>query len=305
MLLSDYQNQVQQLVHDSAGIDYQLTDLNLFINEARNRVAEDFWCVRTYFTNLTAIVNQEIYPIFGGAGGVKVTAGGTYVSAPTVTFSAPSSGVTATGTAIMSGTSPNLTVVGVAMTNWGSGYSTAGVTPTVTFSAGVVTATGTPVILNNVIDIYTISYLLPPGSAGFRRVGLLWAVFSVFNFFYRSNTTNGGPPTVWTSLADQNQFYLSPANPDQNYILELDAFVFPNPLVNPTDVETQIPLVCQELVQYQAAYKALLKAQNFDQADYYDKKYEMRARQKNLSRVPPRKPNIYNSSIRRIQRGYA
>lgn len=304
MLLSDYINQVQQLVHDSSSIDYTNADLTLYINEARNRVAEDFWCVRTYFQNLTAIVNQETYPMTGACGGAKVTVGGTYASAPTVTFSPPSSGITATGTAVMSGTAPNLTVVGVAMTTWGTGYSTAGTPSTVTFSAGTVTAQGVPIILNNVIDIYTISYLYPPGLQGFRRAMLQWAPFAHFNAIFRMNTTNGGPPGMWSAIPDQNIFYLFPANPDQNYVLEIDAYTWPNPLVNTTDAETQIPLTCQELVQYQAAYKALLKAQNFDQADYMDKKYDKRALEKNLRRTAPRRPNIYQNVWRRTQRGY-
>lgn len=304
MLLSDYTLQVQDLVHDNQFLDYQQSDLTRYINEARNRVAEDFWCVRTYFQNLTAIVNQETYPMSGAVGGAKVTAGGTYSSTPAVTFSAPSAGITATGTAVMQGTGSNQTVVGVAMTNWGSGYSTV-TPPTVTFAAGAPTATGTPVVLNNVIDIYTISYLYPPGLQGFRRQMLLWAPFTAFNAVFRMNTTNGGPPGCWSAVSDQNIFYLYPANPDQNYVLEIDAYTWPNPLVNTTDVETQIPLVCQELVQYQAAYKALLKAQNFDQADYYDKKYKARAVEKNLSRTAPRRPNVYQNIWRRVQRGYA
>jgi len=303
VLLSDYITQVQDLVHDSSGIDYSTTDLTRYINEARQRVAEDFWCVRTYFTNLTAIVGQETYPMSGGVGGAKVTVGGTYAVTPTVTFSAPSSGVTATGTAVMSGTAPNMTVVGVAMTNWGSGYSTTQAN-TVTFAAGAVTAQGTPVVLNNVIDIYTISRMYPPGLTGLQRAMLQWAPFGTFNAILRFNTNNSGVPSVWTAVSDQNQFWLYPAMPDQNYILEIDAYTWPNPLVNTTDVETQIPLTCQELVQYQAAYKALLKAQNFDQADYYDKKYQARATQKNLSRTAPRRPNIYQNVWRRVQRGY-
>jgi len=304
MLLSDYITQVQDLVHDSSNIDYANSDLTRYINEARNRVAEDFWCVRTYFTNCTAVINQETYPMSGGVGGAKITLGGTYAAPPSVTFSAPSSGVTATGTAVMSGTGSNQTVVGVAMTNWGSGYSTAGTPVTVTFGAGAPTATGTPVVFNNVIDIYTISRMYPPGLQGLQRAMLQWAPFASFNAFLRYNTLNSGPPSVWTAISDQNIFYLYPAAPDQNYILEIDAYTWPNPLVNTTDVDTQIPLTCQELVQYQAAYKALLKAQNFDQADYYDKKYQARATQKNLSRTAPRRPNIYQNVWRRVQRGY-
>ena len=59
-----------------------------------------------------------------------VTAGGSgYSSAPTVTFSAPTSGITATGTATVSGGA----VTAVTITNAGNGYTSA---PTITFSGG-------------------------------------------------------------------------------------------------------------------------------------------------------------------------
>jgi hypothetical protein len=72
---------------------------------------------------------------------IPVSGGSGYTTAPTVTFSAPATGTTATGTAtITSGV-----VTGVTITNPGSGYTSA---PTVTFSAapsGGVTATGVAV----------------------------------------------------------------------------------------------------------------------------------------------------------------
>lgn len=75
-----------------------------------------------------------------GVSSVTITAGGTYTGAtPTVTFSAPTSGTTATGIAILNGA--GTAVIGVLITNAGSGYAAA---PTVTFSAGG--ATGTAVL---------------------------------------------------------------------------------------------------------------------------------------------------------------
>lgn len=72
-------------------------------------------------------------------GSVTITSGGSgYTTAPTVTFSAPASGTTATGTS----TIQNGEVISVTITNPGSGYTSA---PTVTFSAPTsgTTATGT------------------------------------------------------------------------------------------------------------------------------------------------------------------
>jgi hypothetical protein len=80
----------------------------------------------------------------GGVTGVTITSGGSgYAAAPTVTFSAPASGTTATGTAtITSGA-----VTSVTITDPGSGYTSA---PTVTFSAPTTgtTAAGTAAIGN-------------------------------------------------------------------------------------------------------------------------------------------------------------
>jgi hypothetical protein len=78
----------------------------------------------------------------GGVAAVILTNGGGtgYATAPTVTFSAPASGTTATGTATINSSG---VVTGVTITNAGSGYS-ANAMPTVTFSASPagITATG-------------------------------------------------------------------------------------------------------------------------------------------------------------------
>ena len=76
-----------------------------------------------------------------------ITAGGSgYTSAPTVTFTAPPSGTTATGTATVASGA----VTGITITNAGTGYSTA---PTISFTGGggsaaaatATLSTGTPV----------------------------------------------------------------------------------------------------------------------------------------------------------------
>ena len=84
-----------------------------------------------YVYSLDVIGGSDIVaPSDGSVSGVTVTAGGTgYVTAPTVTFSAPPAGGTlATATAAVDGSG---VVTGIAMTNPGSGYVTA---PTVTLS---------------------------------------------------------------------------------------------------------------------------------------------------------------------------
>lgn len=73
---------------------------------------------------------------------VTVSAGGSsYTSAVVVTFSAPASGVTATGTAVVSSNA----VQSVTITNPGNGYSSA---PTITFSGGGGTAAAATSVLS-------------------------------------------------------------------------------------------------------------------------------------------------------------
>jgi hypothetical protein len=295
MLLSDYTNQTQQLVHDTSSLDYSQSDMTFFINEARKQVARDFWCVRQYIINLSLIINQETYPITSGVGGARVTAGGVYSNTPTVTFGPPPvGGVQATGVAIMGGSGAAQFVQQIGMTNWGLGYTSV---PTVTFGSGAATAIATAML--NILDIYTVSYL-----SGARRAMLQWAAFGRFNAIFRMNTTNGGPPGVWSGYNEQNLFYVYPANPDFTYPLEIDAYVLPTPLVNTTDSDIQINEPAADVVQWWAAHLALIKSQNFEQAEYFAKKYAAQAQKIGLSRFAPRRPNIYQNVWRRVQRGY-
>src|SRR5215475_13142821 len=130
MLLSDYIAQVQFLVHDASNADFSLVELTRAINNARIAVSLDFPCVRQLFiappnnapispvyTPVSVIRNVEAYPLSAANGS-------------------------------------NGQVVGVALTNGGSGYSSP---PTVTFTqtpappAGFVPAQATAVLVNGVV----------------------------------------------------------------------------------------------------------------------------------------------------------
>ncbi len=294
MLLSDYISQVQELIHDSSAIDFTALEITGFVNNARNRVALDFHCVRSFYQNLTTIPGQETYPITGGVGGAAVTAGGVYAVAPTVTFG-PSGGggTTATGTPVMTGEAPSLSVSSISMTNWGSGYTSL---PAVTFSSGAAAATA--VALINVLDILSISSIY-----GTQRTMMNWRVFTEFQAFMRCSVTRSGQPFVWSNYTEQNLFYLY-AVPDQAYTLEMDAVIMPNPLVAVTDTDLQIINPMADCVQFYAAHLALLKSQNFEQAEYYSKKYEQRQAKIQQTRQTRRLMNAYQNMWRRAQRGY-
>ncbi len=98
-----------------------------------------------------------------GVAYTTITNGGSgYTSTPTVTFSAPSSGTTATGTAVIL----NGAVIQIVITNPGSGYTTA---PTITFSAaptGGTTATATAT-LGSALSGIANNYAGPSGKTYF------------------------------------------------------------------------------------------------------------------------------------------
>lgn len=55
MLLSDYQGQVTDLLHDPEYQVWTQTQVNGYINEARNRICVDTWCLRQ-------IITPDVYP---------------------------------------------------------------------------------------------------------------------------------------------------------------------------------------------------------------------------------------------------
>lgn len=59
--LVTYQTQVQRLLHDTSGNFWPLPELTDYINEARNRVAQDTKCLRQLVTSITLPNAQETY----------------------------------------------------------------------------------------------------------------------------------------------------------------------------------------------------------------------------------------------------
>lgn len=61
MGLATYQTQVQRLLHDTSANFWSLPELTDYINEARNRVAQDTKCLRQLVTGLALSVGVEAY----------------------------------------------------------------------------------------------------------------------------------------------------------------------------------------------------------------------------------------------------
>ena len=151
--------------------------------------------------------------------------------------------------------------------------------------------------LHNVFDIHTASVVW-----GTERPMMYWFPFSVFQAYCRANTANPqGRPSIWSNYTETNKFFLFRV-PDQTYGLELDCICMPDPLVNVTDVETQIPLPVSDAVQFYAAHLCFLKLQQYQAAEYWEAKYKRRILELNSSRRAPRRINQYYSWNARLGR---
>jgi len=290
VLLSEYIAQVRGLIHDSDGTDWTDTEIVSHINSARTTVALDTHCVR----NLKAvycIADQETYPLSGGIGAVTVTAGGSgYTSAPTVSFSGGSPSTPAAATATVSGGS----VTSVTMTSWGSGYSS---TPAVTFSGGGGSgAQATATALLNVLDLFSVTI-----NWSNLRSTLDWHPFNAFQAFCRSNPMLRSVPAAWSGYIEQNLIYLFPI-PDTSYRMEWDIVTLPSPLSSGSDSDGEIKQPYADAVQYYAAFLALMKMQQFDQANVLRNLYRHRIRQIQSTKQTVRLMSAYSTYLPRFVR---
>lgn len=311
MLLSDYISQVQFLVHDQSNQDFTTAELTAQINNARLAVALDFHCVRKLYISppnnapisalynpVSVIQNVEAYPLLSANGlnsqivGAAITVGGAnYTAAATVTFAAgPAGSVRATGTPVIT----NGVITGVNMTAWGQGY-TPGTLPSVTFAdtGGGSGATATAVAFNNVFNVISISYIW-----GNQRYMLKFRGFTLFQAYMRSLLTFNQRALIWT-IHEQSGTVLIQPPPDQPYVSEWDVLAMPQPLVNPSDVDTDVIPPWSDAVQYWAAMLCLNKLQNFEQADHYFKIYSARVPKIIIGAGGTRIPNPYHRTFQR------
>lgn len=320
MLLSDYISQVQFLLHDQTNADFSQSELTGQINDARTAVSLDFHCCRTAYLSaafnapnvtlyapVSTIQNQEIYPLNGPNGqngivvGANVVAGGSgYSSATTVTFgTGPTGFVQATGAPVIA----NGVITGINMTAWGTGYNPAlpasspgtPQPPTVTIAdtGGGTGASATATMFNNVFNVLSISYLW-----GNQRYMLRYRAFTLFQAYMRSQLFFTQRGLIWT-IHEQMGYVLIQPPPDQNYVTEWDVLNTPLPLLNPGDVDTQIVQPWSDAVQYYAAYKCLLKLQNFQQAEFMLKLYSARVPKIIIGAGGTRIPNPYHRTYQR------
>lgn len=302
MQLSDYIAQLRLLIHDLNASDFTDANLTGFINQARNRVALDTQCVRSYIPGLNTIAQQEIYPLTGFVGGLAVQAGGTNYTNPTITIAAPGGGgTTATGVAVLQ----NGIIIGATVTNWGTMYASA---PTVT----VTDATGTGAVLTPVTGINIINWLQPIDLLwGNLRINFEYLPFLEFNTYPRSYQFQFGRSGVFTVHLGNQQVYLFPIPDQSTYPMAISVTIQPNNLMLTTDVDNQVIYPWNDAVQLYAAHLSYASIQNLGMADYYYAggdprkplgKYELRIRQLPAAITPYRITNPYVLARMRLRR---
>lgn len=63
MALTAYQTQCQRFLHDTNAAMWPVTELTDYINEARNRICADTYCLRQVVTGLSTVAGTELYSV--------------------------------------------------------------------------------------------------------------------------------------------------------------------------------------------------------------------------------------------------
>jgi len=108
-----------------------------------------------------------------------------------------------------------------------------------------------------------------------RRYTLSFRGFGVFQAWARMLQAQGwtAQPAIWT-IHQQDRFVYVDPPPDQFYRSEWDVVRVAAPLINLTDIDTDIPDPWAQAVQFKAAEYLLMKHQNFGQVAFYAQKYD-------------------------------
>lgn len=271
LTLGAYLRQVQSLVHDSTESAWTRREMIERINDARKDVSLDMQVVRTLVTGVQFIQGVEIYNFDGAVCGAQMQASGTNYSGPfaDVSFGPPAAGgVQAYGYATVT----NGMVNQIIMTQWGQWYSQV---PTIEITDPGGTGSGAfagAITMLNAINVLSISNLWNT-----MRYSLSYRSFTIFQAWARSLQAQGfkSHPGMFTIRPGENIVYVEPV-PDQTYFTEWDIVKLAEPLVGTTDIDREIKDPYAQAVQYKAAAYLLMKHQNFNQAQFYEQKYDAR-----------------------------
>ena len=306
--LFNYQQEVQQLLGDQNEQRFNIDDLTMFINRARNKVAEATQCLRALPPSSGSLLT--LVPVAVGSG---------YI-APVVTISAPDAigiqTVQATATANVVGgqiTSYNIVNAGVGYVNVP--------TVTITDSAGVgATAliTLTPFVSANagqeVYNFSDISAIVAANLPGYgeiisvQAIAVSWgswkptlrniAAWSAFQAYCRTwNVGQQNYPGVWSQRGQgaSGSVYLFPI-PSILAQMDFDCYCRPIPLASNSDVEA-IPHPFTEAVPFYAAYWGYMSAQNQDMAAVMLQTYKTNLTEARMFATPAITPDYYPSGL--------
>ena len=302
-MLTYYQNQLYSLLGVASTTTlYTPTQINAYINEARNQVAMRGQCVRC------------LSPVSGPITSLQLVTGGSgYSSAPTVTITGPdfpsgflpsATGVQATAVAVTSGAQ----VTAVTLLSTGTGYFQ----PGISFSGGSpsVTAQATAIISNVTATVqgqeqYPFSGILSAiqlnttysginSVVAVRSVAFVWGTFryqriacSFSKYQALVRTWSQAYQDIPSFVSQYGQgvngtLFMYPV-PNSPYQYEADTICLPVPLIDDNTFDA-IPPPWVDCVKYYAANLALLGAGRYGDA--------MR-----MSNDDPRNPGLFQQQM--------
>jgi hypothetical protein len=256
-LLSDYEADTADLLHDPSNRIWTLAQLDRYINKARAQLVRDTGCLRTLQQSVCT-QGQEAYT-FGQVSGALITAGGSGYSTPTIAFS----GGGGSGVAATLGVT-NGAITSITFTSFGSGYTSA--------PSYVITGAGSGAVIQiGAINASTYDVLGISIYWGTSRYSLGWRAWSQFSAELRTWASYQQRPALWAVYGD-TQFYLGPT-PDQSYAMELDTIVLPTALTDYVTVDP-IPVLAQDPIPFYAAYLAKFNERSYGEAEVLRGQYE-------------------------------
>jgi hypothetical protein len=304
MALNAYIGDVYDLLHDQGGQFFSLAKIVRYVNQARQKIAQDTQCIR--------ILTPSASPVLT----LAIVNGGSNYTAPTLTIDPPTgnayNAIQATATATVSGG----VITGYTLTNPGAGYITS---PSVaitdaTGSGGVITSAINPVLYTiagqETYAVTTAAAVIAAANPGVNQVlgvqsiAVAWgsvkpvldyAPFSIVQAYLRSiNTAPTNTPAVWSQYGQgtTGNVYLYPI-PSQNASMEWDCYCQPVDLVDDTTVEA-IPYPWTEAVPYYACYRAYLAAQRAPDSQMMLGEFKRKLVEMQSAATPPRIASMYS-----------
>lgn len=259
-LLSNYETQVADLLHDPNHVRWSTFQLDNYINEARRKLVMDTGCLRSLQSTFCT-QSLEQYQ-FGQVTGALINSGGTTYTAPTVAFSGGGGTGAAATLTVKAGV-----ITAITFTSFGSNYTSSPIA-TITDSTGSGASISVGVINVNTYDVLNINIIW-----GAYRYPLDWRSFSNFSAQMRGYTTLTRQPAMWAVYGNTSVF-LGPL-PDQTYPMEVDSIILPTAI---TDYVTNdpIPPVAQDPIKFYAAYLAKFYDQSFGESENFRQQYMQR-----------------------------